>query len=183
MRRLLGLLLVGLVFVPQAQAKLNPAFSERVAEPGDVIELHLGEESEQFLGPLRIYLVPLGAADDLRGEDDPRLIRIGELGKPEAFGTPSTLRFQVPDVAAGEYTAAIWFKGYATGTWGNALEGIHPLLTIHSGEASAVATTPEHGSGPPLWAVAVAAGALVASVGAWLWRRAPRRPATRASLR
>ncbi|MEX0674931.1 MAG: hypothetical protein WD067_09155 [Gaiellaceae bacterium] len=65
MRGLLTALLVGLVVAPTAQAKLNRAFSESVAEPGDVIELDLGEGSEQFLGPLRIYLVPLEAADQL----------------------------------------------------------------------------------------------------------------------
>jgi hypothetical protein len=181
MRRLLTVLLVGLVVVPAAQAKLNPAFSERVTEAG--AEIDLGEGSEQFLGPLRIYLVPLGVADQLQGEDDPRLIKIGELGTPGEFGTPSILRFEVPDVPAGEYTAAIWFKGYATGTWANALVGIHPLVSIRSGEASAAAATSEGGGGLPLWAVGLAAGALLAAVGGWLWRRSIRRPAIGASLR
>lgn len=171
MRCLLTTLVVGLVVVPAAQAKLNPGFSERVAEPGDVIELDLGEGSEQFLGPLRIYLVPLEAAEQLQGESDRRLIKIGEVGMPGEFGTPQLLRFEVPDVPAGDYTAATWFKGYETGTWANALEGIHPLLTVRSGAQNAAAATSEGQGGRRVWAISLAAAALLAGLGGWLWRR------------
>ncbi len=133
MRPFVAALVLGLMFAPAAHAKLNPTFrtfsGERVAEPGNIVVLHL-EGAEQFLGPLRIYLVPLGLADRISGEADPRLVKIGELGTSEELDVPRTLRFEVPDLPAGFYTAAIWFKGYATGTWANALERIYPLMRI-----------------------------------------------------
>ena len=184
MRCLAVALVFGLLFAGVAQAKLNPAFSERIAEPGQTVVLDVGEGSEQFLGPLRIYLVPLEVADRLRGEADPRLVKIGELGTPGEFGTPRVLTFKVPDLPDGEYTIAIWFKGYATGTWANALEGIHPLLTIGGAEEPAASPArPDEQTGRPLlWTVALAFGGLVAAVIIVLgWRRTTRRPATGAS--
>lgn len=173
------------MFATAIQAKLNPTFSERVAEPGDTVELDVGEGNEQFLGPLRIYLVPLEAVDPprqspafsnrVKSETDPRLVKIGELGTPGEFDVPRMLRFAVPDLPPGEYTAAIWFKGYATGTWANALEGIHPLLTI--GAADERAASPARSDGQsrlPLWAVALAGGGLGVGFVAWGWRRACR---------
>lgn len=92
------------------------------------------------------------------------MIKIGQLGMPGRFGTPSTLRFEVPEVPAGDYTVAIWFKGYATGSWGNALAGIHPLLTIRAADSTRPAAT-EGGSERRFWALAVVAGALLAASG------------------
>ena len=190
MRAFAAALLLGLLFAGAAQAKLNPAFSERVAEPGDTVVLDVGEGSEQFLGPLRIYLVPLEAAAPLprssesavTRESDPRLVKIGELGTPGEFGTPPLLTFKVPDLPDGEYTIAIWFKGYETGTWANALEGIHPLLTIGAADASAASPArADERTGPPLWAVALAVSGLVAFLVAFGWRRTTRRAATGAS--
>jgi len=164
MRCSIAVTLLSLMFASTAQAKLNPTFSERVAEAGDLVAIDVGEGSEQFLGPLRIYLVPLEAAEQLQGEADPRLAKIGELGTPGEFGTPRVLTFEVPDLPAGEYTAAIWFRGYETGTWANALEGIHPLLTIGTADEDATiegAASPvgsDEASWPHFWAVA---GALV----------------------
>lgn len=93
------------------------------------------------------------------------------------------LTFEVPDLPAGEYTAAIWFKGYETGKWVNALEGIHPLLTIGAaadgadkGVASAAGS--DERSWPPYWAIALAVGGLVAGFLGLGWRRASRRPAS-----
>ena len=186
MRCLLTVTLLSLMLASTAQAKLRPSFSERVAEAGDLVAIDVGEGSEQFLGPLRIYLVPLEGADQLRGEADSRLVKIGELGTPGEFGTPRVLTFEVPDLPAGEYTAAIWFKGYATGTWANALEGIHPLLTIRAAEEAANAVVADEGaassagsderSWPLFWAGALAVGVLVASFVVLGRRRASRRP-------
>ena len=181
MRTFLIAVVVAVAFAPAAEAKLRPSFSERVATPGDTVALDLGEGSEQFLGPLRIYLVRLEAAQDVDEEADRRLIKIGELGTPGEFGTPRTLRFEAPTVRPGEYTAAIWFKGYSTGTWANALEGIHPLLTIDSvrGAAASPATSDRHGW-PPAGTFALAAGTLLAALGAWGWvRRSSRRSGLR----
>jgi len=164
MRSLAAALLLGLLFAGVAQAKLNPAFSERNAEPGDTLQLDLGDGSEQFLGPLRIFLV------SLEGDDRPQ-VKIGEVGAPGkfgtagGFGTPRMLAFKVPDLPEGEYTVAIWFKESLTGTWANALEGIHPLLTIGAAdERAASPARSDEQTGPPLWAVALAVGGLVAVI-------------------
>ena len=174
--------MLSLILASAAQAKLNPAFGERAAEAGDLMEIDVGEGSEQFLGPLRIYLVPLEAADQLQGEADARLVKIGELGTPGEFGTPRVLTFEVPDLPAGEYTAAIWFKGYETGTWANALEGIHPLLTIGAANEGAVSPAgSDELSWPLFWAAALVVCVLVAGFVGFGWRRASRRPPSGAS--
>jgi hypothetical protein len=170
-RSLVAALLLGLLLAAVAQAKLSPTFSERIAEPGDTIELDVGEGSEQFLGPLRIFLVSLEGAERAQ-------TKIGELGTPGKFDAPRRLRFEVPDVPAGDYTVAIWFKGYGTGTWANALEGINPLLTI--GTAEERGASPARSDGQPrspLWALALTLAGLGAGVVAWGWRRAVRRAA------
>ena len=74
MRSLLIGLMVALLFAAVAEAKLNPAFSVRVAVPGDTVELDVGPGTEQFLGELRIFLV------SLEGDDRPQ-VKIGELGR------------------------------------------------------------------------------------------------------
>lgn len=183
MRHFTAVTLLSLMLVSTADAKLNPAFSERVAQAGDLVALDLGEGSEQFLGPLRIYLVQLEVADHVQGEDDSRLVKIGELGKPGEFGTPRVLTFEVPDLPVGEYTAAIWFKGYETGKWVNALEGIHPLLTIGAAAGGAdegVAAAPgsDERSWRLYWAIALAVGCLLAGFLGLSWRHASRRPAS-----
>jgi hypothetical protein len=170
-RSLVVALVLGLLAASVAEAKLNPTFSERIAEPGDTVELDVGEGSEQFLGPLRIFLVSL--------EGDRSQVKIGELGTPGKFDAPRILRFEVPDVPAGDYTIAIWFKGYETGAWANALEGINPLLTI--GTADERRTSPARSDRQPvspLWILAFTVGGLGAGLGAWGWRRAARRAAT-----
>lgn len=182
MRWLIAVTLLSLMLASTAQAKLNPTFSERAAEAGELVAINVGKGSEQFLGPLRIYLVPLEAADELQGEADPRLVKIGELGTRGEFGTRQVLTFEVPDLPAGEYTAAIWFKGYATGTWANALEGIHPLLTIGAAdEGAASAAGSGEASWPLFWAVALGVGLLVAGFVGLGWRRVSRRPPSGAS--
>ena len=193
MRFLIAVTVLSLMLASTAQAKLNPTFSKRVAEAGDLVAIDVGAGSEQFLGPLRIYLVPLEVADQLQGEADPRLAKIGELGTPGEFGTPRVLTFEVPDLPEGEYTAAIWFKGYQTGKWANALEGIHPLLTIGAAAAEGAASSADADEGaaspassderswPPYWAIALAVGGLAAGLVGLGWRHASRRPASGAS--
>lgn len=177
MRSLAAALLLGLLFAGVAQAKLNPVFSERNAEPGDTLELDLGDASEQFLGPLRIFLV------SLEGDDRPQ-VKIGETGTPGQFGragefdSPRVLTFKVPDLPEGEYTVSIWSKESLTGTWANALEGVQPLLTIG---AAGGRTASDEQTVPPLWAIALAVGGVVAVLVAFGWRRTTRRAATGAS--
>ena len=175
LRSLVVVLALGLLFAAVAEAKLNPTFSQRIAQPGDTIELDVGEGSAMFAGPLRIFLVSLEGSD----RDQ---IKIGELGTPGKFDAPRILRFEVPDLPAGDYTVAIWFKGSETGRWANMLEGINPLLTIGAGdERGASLAQPGRQSGSPLWPMAMTVGfgvGLVAGVVAWGWRRAARRSAT-----
>lgn len=177
MRSLAAALVLSLLFAGVAQAKLNPVFSERNAEPGDTLELDLGDASEQFLGPLRIFLV------SLEGDDRPQ-VKIGETGTPGQFGTagdsgtPRVLTFKVPELPEGEYTVAIWFKESLTGTWASALEGVQPLLTIGAADGR---TTSDEQTVPPVWALALAVGGLVAVFIVFGWRRITRRPATDAS--
>ena len=165
-------LALGLLLAAAAEAKLNPTFSQRIAQPGDEIELDVGEGSALFVGPLRIFLVSLEGSD----RDQ---IKIGELGTPGKFDAPQILRFEVPDVPAGEYTVAIWFKGSETGTWANTLEGITPLLTIGAAdEREASLARSDRQSRTPLWALAMTVGGVGVGVVAWGWRRVARRNAT-----
>lgn len=126
-------------------------------------------EANQFLGPLRIFLVSLEG-------DDRAQVKLGKLGTPGKFGTPRILRFDVPDVPAGEYTVAIWFKGYATGTWANALEGINPLLTIRAADKGAACSAQSDGQ-------TITIGGLGVGLIAWGWRRAARRAASTTATR
>ena len=160
-----------LLFAGVAQAKLNPVFSDQTAEPGDTLELDLGDAAEQFLGPLRIFLVSLEG-------DDRNQVKIGELGTLGEFGRSQVLTFKVPDLPEGEYTVAIWFKESLTGTWANALEGIHPLLTIGGADEQPAASSPRsyEQTGTPLWPVSLALGGLAAVIVAFGWRRTTRRP-------
>ncbi len=172
MRSLATAAVLCLLFAGVAQAKLDPAFSEQNAEPGDTLELDLGDGAEQFLGPLRIFLVSLEG-------DDRTQIKIGELGTLGEFGRSQVLTFKVPDLPEGEYTIAVWFKESLTGTWANALEGIHPLLTI-GGANDVPAASPARANEQtrsPLWPVSLALGGLAAAIVAFGWRRTTRRPA------
>ena len=144
--------MLGLLFAAEAHAKLNPTFSQRIAEPGDTVELDVGEGTELYLGRLRIFLVSAEGLDRLQ-------VKLGELGTPGRFGPPRILRFKVPNVPAGDYTVAIWFKGSETGRW-NALAGGNSLLTIDAAEGRS-----------PLWTLALAVGGLGAGLGAWRWWR------------
>ncbi len=164
MRSLFVALVVALLFAAAAEAKLNPAFSVRVAEPGDTVELDVGPGTEQFLGELRIFLV------SLEGDDRPQ-VKIGELGTPGQFGPPRVLRFEVPDVSAGEYTVAIWARGYRTGTWANALEGINPLLTVGGADEGAAFGQGSSQGSSVLRVAGVVVGGLALGLVALGWRR------------
>lgn len=178
-RAWLAAMVAALVLAPVAQAKLVPTFGERNVKPGELARLDLGEGARHFLAPLKVYLVPLGVANRARKQSDPRLIRIGELGSPGRFDVPRTLRFVVPEVEPGEYTAAIWFKGTETGRWANALVGIHPRLTVR--QAADTGQLQQTGAGAPAhpddegavaWSLfAVGSAVLVAGLVLWRWRR------------
>jgi hypothetical protein len=177
-RAWLGPLLAALFLAPVAHAKLVPTFSVRSVKPGDVARLDLGEGAEQFLAPLKVYLVPLEVADEAKAQSDPRLTKIGELGSPGQFDVPRTLHFVVPELEAGQYTAAIWFKGTETRSWANALVGMHPRLTIR--QAADIGQVERTGAGDSarsddegtlFWsALALGATALVAGLVLRRWR-------------
>lgn len=169
-RAWLGPAVVALLLTPVAQAKLAPTFGERSARPGELAGLDLGEGAEQFLAPLKVYLVPLAAADAATTQSDPRLTKVGELGSPGPFDVPRTLRFVVPQLEPGEYTAAVWFKGTETGRWANALAGIGPRLTIRPAAdlgpvQRTVVGAPAHSDGDAMsfgWLLAGGSAAIVA---------------------
>jgi hypothetical protein len=79
---------------PVAQAKLAPEFSERSVKPGEVARLDLGEGAEQFLAPLKVYLVPLGIADRARAQSDPRLTigQAADTAQIQATGAGGSVR-------------------------------------------------------------------------------------------
>jgi hypothetical protein len=179
-------LIAALLLAPVAEAKLAPTFSERSVRPGELAWLDLGEGAEQFLAPLKVYLVPLAVADEATTRSDPRLTKIGELGSHGRFDVPRTLRFVVPELEPGEYTAAVWFKGTETGRWANALVGIHPRLTIRRAED----VSPVHRTGVGARARSDAEGitawllpaggsaAIVAGFVLWRWLRSADRRAS-----
>jgi hypothetical protein len=84
----------------------------------------------QFLAPVKVYLVPLAIAGEATMQSDPRLTKVGELGRLARSTCPARYGLSSPRLDPGEYTAAVWFKGIATGRWANALAGIGPRLTI-----------------------------------------------------
>jgi hypothetical protein len=178
-RAWLGPLFAALFLAPAAQAKLVPTFSEHSVKPGDVSRLELGEGAAEFLAPLKVYLVPLEVADRARAQSDPRLTKIGELGSPGHFDVPRTLRFVVPELEPGHYTAAVWFKGTETGRWHNALVGIHPRLVIR--RAAGIGQVQRTGAGGSASSddegtffrsgLALGSAALVAGLALWRWLR------------
>lgn len=179
-RAWLAAVIAALVVAPVAQAKLAPTFSERSVRAGQLARLDLGEGAESYLAPLKVYLVPLGVADKATTQSDARLTKVGELGSPGNFDVPRTFQFVVPQLEAGEYTIAIWFKGTETGQWANALVGIHPRLAIRGGtnvgqvqptEAPGTTASDDEGASPLSLLVVGAATVVAGLVAAWRWRR------------
>lgn len=192
-RAWLGPVIAALVLAPAANAKLAPTFSKQSVRPGEVVRLDLGEGAEHFLAPLKVYLMPLWVADEARTrpdpqlrQSDPRLTKIGELGTRGQRGVPRTLQFVVPELEAGEYTAAIWFKGTETNRWANALAGMHARLTIRQAadirqvqRTAAGGPVRPDGEGRVAWSLlAVGSAALVAGLVLWRWRRTGHRRAS-----
>jgi hypothetical protein len=184
-RAWLGPVVVALLLAPAAQAKLVPTFSERSVRPGELARLDLGEGAEHFPAPLKVYLVPLAVADGATTQSDPRLIKIGELGSPGQFDVPRMLRFVVPRLEPGDYTAAVWFKGTETGRWANALAGMGPRLTIRRAadtpvQPTGVGSPPRSdGEGMSSWSVpAGGSAAVVAGLVLSRWRRGVHRRAS-----
>lgn len=167
---------VALLLAPVAHAKLAPTFSKDVVTPAELVRLDLGAGAEQFPAPLKVYLVPLAVADRATTQSDPRLIKIGQLGSPGRFDVPRTLRFVVPELEPGDYTAAVWFKGTETGRWANALVGIGPRLTVRrAADGGPVQRTgvgaPGHSDGEAMWSWLLPAGGSAAVVAGFVLRR------------
>jgi hypothetical protein len=185
-RRWLCPMIAALFLAPVAEAKLAPTFSERNVRPGELARLELGEGAEQFLAPLKVYLVPLAVAEEATTQSDPRLTRIGELGSPGRFDVPRTLRFVVPELEPGDYTAAVWFKGTETGRWSNAHAGIGPRLTIRRAadtgpvqRTGVGAPARSDGEGISSWLLpAGGSAAIVVGFVLWRWRRGADRRAS-----
>lgn len=107
-----------------AEAKLLPGLDKRVAAPGEKVTLELGAGVEHFLAPLEVYLVSTRSEPTLTGRSDSRLRLVGRLGARGQTIRARTLVFRVPRVPPGAYTVAVYFRGTATGRWGNLAEGL-----------------------------------------------------------
>lgn len=119
-----GIAVVGLAVVATANAKAVPRLSKTVASPGDVLAVEFGHGATYYLAPLEVYLVRTAVERMIRGRHDPRLHLIGKLGKAGEPIEKTRLMFRVPNVRAGTYTLAVWFKGTVTGRWHNLAEGL-----------------------------------------------------------
>lgn len=122
-------LIVASALAPGADAKLRPAFGQRTAEVGETVRFHLGPAANLIRPPIEIHLVPVDRSQRTLRRQDPESVKVALISTPLNEGR-RYVEFDVPSVSAGEYTAAIWFKGYVTDEWVNGAAGFQPLLTI-----------------------------------------------------
>ena len=102
------------------RASLFFLFEPTSAKPGDTVTVRLGGTPEElhaspavrpFQRPIRLYVVPNGAAAGVRSRFDTRLHFVGSL-VPDARGR-GKVSFTVPPLDAGSYAAAAWCPGCA----------------------------------------------------------------------
>jgi len=118
---------------PVAAKGLEATFEPARASVGENVVLRFGD-TQLYVAPFRIYLVAVENAQEWRKQSDPSFIALGVHGKAGSVGLPSRFKFVVPDVPPGEYYAAVWFKGYESGRWHNALT--YPLLRVEREESA-----------------------------------------------
>jgi hypothetical protein len=120
--RLALLVVVALVLAPAAAAKLVPRFDRSMAAVGDRVAVELGH-TDSYAPPLEVYLVRTRDEPLVRSRSDRRLVLVGRLRRGPGGNMPSRVSFVVT-VPPGQYTVSVWFRGYATGRWANATEGL-----------------------------------------------------------
>ena len=112
--------------VPDAgRASLFFLFDPTSAKPGETVTVRLGGTPKSFTQaqavrpfqrPIRLYVVPNGAAAGVRSRFDSRLHFVGSL-VPDARGR-GKVSFTVPPLDAGSYAAAAWCPGCARFSFG-----------------------------------------------------------------
>ena len=173
MRRLAALLAVAAVaalWAGSARASLFLVFSTTEALPGTMVAVRTGGEGALSTladaPPLRVFLAPADAADEITSVDDGRLVLLGRL-RVDAGGN-GRLRFVVPDVPAGEYATLTHCVPCAASSAGRELLPTGPF------RGPFIVLGSETGSRFPLLAVALGAGGggfvLLLGIG-WVLRR------------
>jgi len=109
------------VFAAQpAAGALFFLFEPTQVKPGDRVSARLGgtprdfdasDRVKPFQVPIRLYLVPASAAQDVHSRHDSRLVAAATI-VPDKNGHGVTT-FTVPDLKGGEYVAAAWCPGCA----------------------------------------------------------------------
>jgi hypothetical protein len=119
--------------VSAGEAKVLPQFGDRSATPGERVRVDLGVDPERYLAAARVYLVPIDEAGTTKGQTDPHLRMVVELG---ARPVPRTFEFTVPQLPPGLYVGEMWFRGIRTDWYEMAGRG--PRLTIREASSSDV---------------------------------------------
>ena len=126
---LVATLLVASALPPEVDAKLRPAFGQRTASVGDTVRFHLGAGASLIRPPIHLHLVSINRPSRSLKRSDPNAIEVAFIDS-RLTERRRYVDIEVPNVPAGEYTIAIWFRGYATDEWLNGAAGFQPLLTI-----------------------------------------------------
>jgi hypothetical protein len=116
---------------PLGTAALVPQFDHRVAAAGQPVVLSFVGDPK-IHGPLRVDLVLTRDEPIVAGPDDPRLTSVADFDVGRAI--PARIRFRVPRLPPGAYTAAVWLRAneewfnVAAGLWKDAVVG--PRITL-----------------------------------------------------
>ena len=155
--------LTGGLLAGSAQAALWLLFSKTVAHPGESVVVRTAgngafrkalETGELRSGPpLRLFLVREAVADRVRSPADGRLVVVGRLAIDRRGN--GRLRFSVPNLVAGSYTARLHCVPCASYSAGRTLLPVGPLPgPFRIAEPVPVVKTCEtaqHGEIPPGW--------------------------------
>jgi hypothetical protein len=149
-----------------ASGALFLRFSPTRADAGEVVIAHTAGKGAlanipKGSPPLRVFLVPASEADRIASPSDGRLLALGRLQvDPSGDGS---LRFTVPDVAPGSYTTLTYCAPCAAFSGGRTMAPTGPF-------PGSFVVTRERGGDFPLWAVLLAATAVLVGAGVVGWR-------------
>lgn len=172
---------VPVLWTGSASAALFLLFSTTRAATGTLVTVRTAGEGAlpnvpAGSPPLRVFLAPADAADDIRSPNDRRLVLLGRL-RLDGDGNGS-LQFAVPDIPAGEYTTISHCVPCAPFSAGRELVPTgpvpNPFVVLGSENPDTVPVSPDRDKVPVL-PVALAAGAgLLLGFGlGWTLRRRP----------
>jgi poly-gamma-glutamate synthesis protein (capsule biosynthesis protein) len=127
---LVALVVAAGIAAAAAEAKLVPRLDRSSAAVGERVTVRLSPTSGYAL-PVYLDLLPADAAAEVGSRRDPRVVALVTIRKRTYAETRAS--FTVPDVAPGSYVLALWFKGFATHRWSNALAGLVDDATFGPG--------------------------------------------------